>query len=432
MEAQSQVTVLDYWRVVWRARWMILTLSVLATAVAFGLVRRQDRVYVAKATILPPREPTQSLSMSLGALLGGARGDRDGGGGFNLGGISVGGAGVTTNQDVFVALLKSRTMREEVVAALGKTWGPSTGGMLLSMQPDTKEKGVVAISVEAKDPKLASDAANMYFTQLDRMLERYADQSVKRQEGAYAVQLERAAKEVEAAETAVLKFQSEHKYIAVDATTKGGVEQGGSVRGSIMALELQREVMRMRFTDQDPQMRELDKQISEMKRLYSKNLFGEAMDLPPESPGVKGGRKEFFVATARMTPVQFAFLKVLRNLKIQEAFYIGAVQGLQQLKYGHDINTPRIEFLDIAIPPGGPVRPNAPFTVAAAAGSAFITGVLLAFVLEYLRRVRDQDRRRRRAAVAADRRDGGAEVPRGVGGELKRASEAGRASIPRG
>jgi len=404
MDSQGQLTILDYWRVVWRARWLILTLAVVSAIVAFGVGRLQPTVYAARATILPPKESAPQ-SLSLGAMfMGGASGGggREGGA-FGLPGISLVVPSLSTNQDLFMALLKSRTMRGEVLTEFATRWGPSVDSMVDSIQPDTREKGVVGLTVEARDPKLAAELANYYVSHLDRMLERYADQATKRRENFYAAQLERAAKEVEAAEAAVLKFQSENRFLGLDASTKREVDSVAMGRGAIMVLELQLETMRLQFTDQHPQILALKKQIAEMKRQYSSSLFGGAMDLPPESPTAKGTRKEFFVPAAKMTPVQFAFLKLYRNLKIQEAFYTASLQGLQQIKYGEGFTTPGVELLDPAVPPSAPSRPNVLFTVMVAAVSALIIGVFLSFVLEYFAKLREVERQQA-AAPARSRR----------------------------
>jgi tyrosine-protein kinase Etk/Wzc len=280
-------------------------------------------------------------------------------------------------------------MREDVLAEFVGTWGPSVGSMLVSVEPNTKEKGVIALTVEARDPKLAAEIANYYFESMRARQQRNAERAAKTRELFYVSQLERASKEVAAAEEALLKFQSENRMLAtLDPSTKANVEGAVSLRSAIMALEMQREVMRMRFTEQHPQIREIEKQVSELKKQYSQNLFGAAMDLPPEGPSVKGTRKEFFVAAAKMTPVQFAFLKLFRNLKIQEAFYTGAFQGLEQIRYGDGMSPLNVDVLDPAVIPTTHSRPNIPLTVAAAAVSALVAGIMLAFVLEYLARVR--------------------------------------------
>lgn len=391
----ARLTLIDYWGVMWRARWWITAMVVVAAAVAFGVARLQPKVYTARATILQPKESAgPSLSTSLGALLGGG-GGRDGGGGgfFSVPGLSLGVASSASNQDVYVAMVKSRVLRKEVLEAVEKSWSQPVVALVVSVTPDLREKGVVGLTVEAKHPQLAAEVANEYFVHLDGMLERYAEDAIKKKEAIYTTQLERAAREVDAAEQALLKFQSENRFIAVDAPTRAQVDAVVNLRSTIMALEMQREVMRLRFTDEHPQMRELQKQIAELKRQYSKNLFGEPMDLPPEGPSARSPRKEFFVSASKMTPVQFASLKLFRNLKIQEAFYTGALQGLQQIKYGDGAYQQSVQFLDRATPPEAPSRPNIPVIVLVAAGSAFVAGILLAFLVEYVRWVRAEQRR---------------------------------------
>jgi uncharacterized protein involved in exopolysaccharide biosynthesis len=401
---------MDYVRIVWRARLGIIALTLIAGVTGLAYARTQPKIYTARATILTPKDSApQGLSGSLSALLGGGgREGGGGGGGFSIGALS-GVASASPGLDMFLALLKSRTLRAEVVEEAKKTLGPAVGGKIMSVVPDTREKGLIALTVEATDPQVAAGIANMYFTQLDRITERYAEQSTLRQKAFYAEQLQRSAREVAAAEESLLKFQSENHIIPVDGATKGGVEAGAGLRGAIMALEMQREVLKMKLTDEHPHMRDLNKQIAELKKQYSKNLFGAPMDLPSEATGGRA-RKEFFVSTDKMTPVQFAYMKLFRNLKIQEAFYMGALQGLEQIKYTDGTASARVEFLDPALVPGGASRPNVMTIVQTAALSGLLVGILGSFVLEYIMRLRREDARRKRQAGVPTR--GGRTEPR--------------------
>ena len=100
------------------------------------------------------------------------------------------------------------------------------------------------------------------------------------------------------------------------------------------------------------------------------------------------------MSTEKMTPVQFAYMKLYRNLKIQEAFYTGALQGLEQMKYSDGGPGARVDMLDPALIPGSPSRPNVRSVVQAAAAAGLLVGILGAFALEYFRRLRQEDRRR--------------------------------------
>lgn len=394
------ITAWDVARIVWKARWPIIALVVVAATTALFYSARLPKVFRTTATVLAPKESgSQSMASSLGSLLGGGGGRE--GGGLSFPGISLG-PQQSTNLDIFMAVLRSRTMREEVLRDFAKTWGPGVGGMVVAIETgQSKERATLSLTVEATDPKLAADLANAYFDYLDRRLQQNAERDARRQEVLYRAQLERAAKEVDLAEGALVRFQVDNRMLAVDPATKAGTESGGSLRGAIMALELQREVMRMRYTDQHPQMRDIEKQISELKKQYSKNLFGSAMELPPEGPNAKGTRREFFVAADKMTPTQFAYLKLLRTLKIQEAFYTGALQGLEQTRYQTESGRPQgVEPLDPALVPGGPIRPNVRVIVMAGAAAALVVGMAGALVFEYVRLTVGLDTKKRRRVVS--------------------------------
>jgi uncharacterized protein involved in exopolysaccharide biosynthesis len=382
------VTIIDYWRILWRGRAVILAGVAIAMVIGLLVVSSQQKVYTARATMLAPREGApHGLSGSLGALLGADR--RDGGGGF-MPALIDSGPSFSTTQDMFMAILQSRTSRAEVSAELVKKHGPEAPGKIVAVDVNLFQKGLVTIAVESTDPGLAAEAANLYPGVLDRVLERMADAAVRRQGKFYADQLQHAAKEVAAAEEAVLNFSAENRVVPIDTATRAAVDPTAQLRGHIMALELQREVQRMRMTDQHPQMRDLEKQISELKKQYSKNLFGAPMDLPGEAPGQR--RKEFFVSTEKTTPVQFAYLKLYRNLKIQEAFHTGALQGIEQLKYG-DGRQVRAEPLDPALPPGAHTRPRVLFTVLAATVGGLIISIIMVSMREYAWQLRVEERR---------------------------------------
>jgi tyrosine-protein kinase Etk/Wzc len=372
----------DYARVIWRARYVIVGMVAAATIVATFIGNMQTKVYSATSTMLAPRDSQASgMSGTLGSLLASA-GGRDGGG-LSFPGFQVAMPGLASNLDVFNTLLMSRTMREEVMGHFAKDHGAGVARKVRDIGTSfTKDRTTLSVTVRATEPDLAAAIANAYFDILDRRLQRTAENQAKRQEVFYRAQLERAAKEVDHAEDALVKFQRDNRMVPLDANTKATAESGANLRGQIMTLELQRELFRMRYTEQHPQMRELEKQISELKKQYSQNLFGQAMDLPPDSPGGKG-RKEYFVSTERMTPTQFAYLKLFRNLKIQEAFYTGALQGLENMRYATEAGRPQgIEILDPAVPPTNHVSPNLPLITFAAAVGSLVVGMVGALVRE--------------------------------------------------
>jgi len=402
MDNQESLTILDYWRVAWRARWGIVSLTVVSAAVSLVVGWTMPKVYTARITaFFIPGTAAGASTMAGGAGAGGAGEGlmsllaRVGGG--SPGGAEISGRGLPPID----VLLKSRTVKEQLLAEFARKKGRNIESKVVSIAPDMKEKGVIALTVEATEAAVAADLANHVPDFMSGLLEDMSREAAHHQETVYQAQLKRAAKELDGAERQLLAFQSENRVL-VSMAAKDAVETGANLRGNIMALELQREVMLTRFTREHPQVRELDSQIAELKRQYSKNLYGDAMELPGETAGGRGNRREFFVAASKLSPIQFAFLKQYRTFKFHEAFYTAAMEGFTRLQYeGMTFGTFRV--LDSAVVPGAPSRPNVPFIVAAASIGGLIAGLVLAFFADYVARVRAVERRRRLGLPARSR-----------------------------
>lgn len=290
------------------------------------------------------------------------------------------------NKDTYVALLNSRTMKDEVIEHFKKTWGANVESQLGEVKINTLDKAVISVSVESRDPKLASEVANFYFEHLSALLARRVKRTGDLQLGYYDKQRERTAKDFKQAQDALIEFQEKNRYIGLDAATKGTIAAGAAQAGGVMAMEMERTLKRMYLTDQHPEMIALDRRIYESKKLLSHQLYGEPQPLPPESPG-SPARKEYFVATANMTPLQFRLADVYRNLKFREAIANYVIQNIESLKYSSENPSAiYVDWLDPAIPPRAPSKPNIFSNVVAAAVAGLVIGIFISFLLEYLER----------------------------------------------
>jgi len=291
-------------------------------------------------------------------------------------------------RDTFTAILKSRSMREEVVRHFSKTWGPSVGSLIGGVEIVTTKEGVMTVTAESRDPKLAAEVANFYFDNLSLTLARRGANSMQVQLSYYKGKLDQAKRDLDEAQDTLIEFQEKNRYIGLDPATRSAIASGAMQAGSVMALEMERALRRSYLTDSHPEMIAMDRRIYEAKRLISHQLYGEAQPLPPESPGAPP-RKEFFVASAKMTPLQFKLADVYRNLKFREALWSHIINNIESLKYTSDNPTSiHIDWLDRALPPGGPFKPNIPYNVAAVGVASLVAGIFLSFILEYLARVK--------------------------------------------
>jgi len=390
MYDEDGMNILDYCRVIWKYRYYIGALCLASILSSFVYSLLVPKLYQAQATILAPKE--------IG--IGGGKNFNIRGGTAEaiLGAIGYKGVSSSPTRDSFMALLKSRTMREEVIARFKKTWGPSVQSRIGNIHFPRSKDGTIIISAEALGPQLAAEVANYYFENLTLMLARRAKNTASLQREYYLRHLDQARADLKRSQDALIKFQEENRYIALAPAIKSAIGAQAVQAGSVMTLEMERNLKQMYLTDQHPEMIALNRRIFETKRLVSHNLYGEAQPLPPEKRG-SPPRKEYFVAATKMTPLQFEMVKVFRDLKFWESIESGIHQNLKSLIY--NIQNPPviyIDWLDRAIPPARPFKPAVGYNVAAAGIGSLVVGILLALFLEYIERIKSMEKLRQRTA----------------------------------
>jgi uncharacterized protein involved in exopolysaccharide biosynthesis len=205
----NEINLLDYWRVVWKYKWLIGALFVSSVTAALVVSLSSPNIYESETTILTPKEV--SGSGLLGAL--GIAGL-----GQQIGGISL--PSLTPNRDIIISLLKSRTLAKNLVGELKLQDYYKAGRVddaIGSLQGATKvsvsKEGIIEIRVEDVDPKMAANIANAYVGQLDRMIMQLGTGSAGNQRKFVSEQLAKAEGELRSAEDSLREFQERNRAV---------------------------------------------------------------------------------------------------------------------------------------------------------------------------------------------------------------------------
>jgi uncharacterized protein involved in exopolysaccharide biosynthesis len=159
---EQEIDLIDYLLVIWRHRWMILLLTLVAMAVTVVLMLRTPRRYQASATIVPPVEILQKEAGSgLGAL-----------GNSMLRNIMDSGS----IAGIYVEILESREVADSIIDqfdlmhAYEKIDYRSDARKELDRNTriESTEDGAVKIAVTDLDPNRAAAMANAYIAELDQ------------------------------------------------------------------------------------------------------------------------------------------------------------------------------------------------------------------------------------------------------------------------
>ncbi|MGH7256704.1 MAG: GumC family protein [Nitrospirales bacterium] len=382
--SEDEVNLLDYWRVMWKRRRLIVGLCTVAVAAALGASLMMPKIYESTATLLPQLESHDGGG--LGALLAasGAAGAAQG-----LG-ISLPGMPATPT-DIFAAMLKSRIMADEVIARFDLLERYATETMQDARKAlegatsikVTKEK-VIRITVEDQDPKMAADIANFYVANLDR-LNRTLNVSKASQNRKFIEQrLEETQVHLARAEEVLKDFQTKNKTVAVEAQSQAMIEAAASVQAQISAHEVQLQVMSSYLSADHPEVARVRSTIEELRKqlhLLESGKGGKGM-LP-------GDRLHPAMITVPTLALDYG--RLVRDLKVQETLYGLLVSQLEQAKLAEARDTPTVQVLDSAVPAEKKSKPSIRLNMMIAGVLALFFSVFLAFFLEYLDRIRAQE-----------------------------------------
>ena len=381
----EEINLLDCWRIIWKRRWLIGGLCVVSVLTAMVLSVLMPKIYASSTTLLP------TLDSKEGGGLGGLLAAAGGGGAAQSLGISLPGAPATPT-DVFMAMLKSRIMVDEVIRQFdlqtvyeAKTMQDGRKALEENTKIAVSKEKLITITVEAELPQLAADIANFYVTHLDR-LNRTLNVT---KAGQTRVFLERRLAESKInqvrEEEAFKEFQIKNRAVALEPQAQAMIQAAAMVQAQIMAQEVQLQVMGTYLSPNNPEMArarsgldELHKQLHMMKS----GKGGKGM-LPGD---------QLHPAMVTVPTLALNYARALRALKVQEALYVMLTSQYEQAKLAEARDTPTVQVLDPAIPAEKKSKPRIGLNMMIAGVLALVVGVVLAFALEYVGRVRAQQK----------------------------------------
>jgi len=384
---EGEVNLLDYWRVIRKQRRMLIRLFCSAVFLAMVVSLLLPKVYESTASILPQIDSKEG--MGLGSLLA-----LSGSGGAGGAGALAQGLGITlpgmpaTPTDIFVAMLKSRIMADEVINQfdLMKSYKAQTmHDARKALESDTtikvsKEK-VIKVTVEAKSPQLASDIANFYIANLDR-LNRTLNVTKSGQNRVFiGKRLIDTKTNLVKTEEALKEFQTKNKAVHLEAQGRAAIEAAAMIQAEISATEVQLQVMESYLTPDNPEVVRMRSNLGELKKQLALLETG------------KGGKGQ--LPGDRMHPafitvpsLVLEYVRLFREVKVQEALYTMLTSQYEQARIAEARDTPSVQVLDPAIPAERKSKPAIKLNMLIAGVLALFLGIFLAFFLEYLERIK--------------------------------------------
>ncbi len=391
IDQTDEINLLDYWRVIWKRRLLILLLFLISVVAAAVISLYMTPIFQAKATLMPVESSQSRFSGALGALQ-------------NI--PFVGGAVGKTGMDKIVTILNSRTLAEDVIKKMElikilfkMNWDQVKGKWMADKPPTMQDtlrglqgivkvaddrKGLISITVEYEDPKLAADIANNYTAALHQFLSENTISLVKRSRLFLEKQLVVTKVDLQRTEEDLKSYQMKKKVVAMDAQTEGAIKTLADLKAQIMAREVQLGVLKEFATKANPDVQRIEDEIRELQKQL-KRLEIQDTQNPKENESIGA-----FITLSEAPSIGLQYARLKRDALIQQKTFELLTQQYELAKIEEAKDDITFQVIDPAIPPEKRIKPKRTQNVLLAGVVSLFLGIFLVFFLEYLAKQKSQ------------------------------------------
>lgn len=302
----------------------------------------------------------------------------------------LGGGG---GSEYLMVYLKSRTMSDRIIARFGIATNPAVVGDAVPdvskikyddvlktvnriVSVDKDKDGLITISAETLSPEVSAEIATAYIEYLSG----FARGPQKEKRLFVERQLELVSKELATAENEFKLFQDKHKMFALE-------KQAEAVIDRLAKLEAEKVGAGVSLQMQDSLLKSSGS-VPELVKVEAQKVAEEAK--------ISALQKEIVIVEkdlALLPDLALEFARLQRNLKVKEKVFGVLTEQFEMAKIAEAEEGSQFEVIDRARAPEVKSKPRRSIMVILAGLSAGVLGVFAAFLIEFIRRRKEQEPR---------------------------------------
>ena len=376
---EDEISLLDVLIVLAKHKKTIAGVTVGAAIVSAIISLLLPSIYTGTAKVLPPQQNQTTAALLLGQLGG-------------LAGLAGNTLGIKNPNDLYVGMLKSRTVADSIINRFDLQKLYDSDYMV-----DTRQKladhtsitagkdGLVTIEFEDEDPKRAATIANAFVEELDRLTQSLAVTEAAQRRLFFERQLQQAKDELSKAEVALKVTQERTGLIKLDDQGKAIIEAVANLRAQIAAKEVELRAMRTFATENNSEVIRRQQQLA--------GLRGELTKL--ERAKISG-LGDILLPTGKVPEAGLEYLRKYRDVKYQETIFELLAKQFEAAKMDEAKDAAIIQVVDQAITPDRRSKPRRRIIVIVTGLLAFFAAILWAFVCEFHSAARNDARQAQR------------------------------------
>jgi tyrosine-protein kinase Etk/Wzc len=360
----DSISLIDLLGFLSRHKALLIALPLLVGLVGLAVSFVMPNIYSAKTVLMTPQQNQSGTAAMLGQL--GA-----------LAGVAGGALGVKSPADLYVGLLKSRTIADRLLERfeLQKIYDEKlASNTRVQLAKNTAimagKDGLINIEVDDEDPRRAAAIANAYHEELGSLTRTLAVTEASQRRLFFEKQLVQAREDLASAEFNLQKTQEKTGVIQLEGQAKAIIEGVAQLRAQIAAKEVQLGAMRTFATAQNPDYLRAQQELSGL-RAQLKNREQE--------PGSKEG---LMVSTGKVPQIGLENLRKIREVKYHEAIMEIMARQFELAKVDEAKDSTTIQVVDKAIEPDKKSKPKRLFIALGAMVAGLFIALLWAFFAE--------------------------------------------------
>lgn len=374
-ENNDEIHLLDILTALARQKKILFTVPLITGILAIAAAFLIKPTFSSTAVILPPQQQSSGVAAMLGQLGG-------------LAGAAGGIAGLKNPNDLYVAMLQSRTIADKLISHFELKTRFEVGTLdearkkldkIVTVVSD--KAGTISVLVEDEDPKFAAELANAFVSELSNLTKGLAITDAAQRRLFFEKQLIAVKDDLANAEIALRKTQESTGMLQLDGQVQGIIRNVAQLEGTIAAKEVQLNAMRSFATNNNPDLLRLQGEIQGYQAQLEKLKTGKLS---------KDG--DLMVPTGKIPEVGIEYIRSLRNVKYQETIFELLSKQYELAKIDEAKESSNIQILDNAVQAEKKSKPKKLIIILIGfIGGAFFALFMALIRDAYLRSTKDED-----------------------------------------
>jgi capsule polysaccharide export protein KpsE/RkpR len=289
--------------------------------------------------------------------------------------------GLRSSSDLFIGILQSRSVQDQLIGRFELRKVYSAGRMEdtrraldrhTTLSSDRKS-GIITISVEDHSPERAAAMAGEYIGELNRVVTDLNTSSAHRERAFLEERLVQVKHDLQSSEKNFSDFASKNTALDIPDQGKAMIEGLASLEGESIATETELQGLKQIYADGNVQVRatqaKADRLQGELKKyLGARGGDGPANDRPDAQP--------LYPSLRELPVLGVSYADLFRDTKIEEAVFQALTQEYELAKVQEAKETPSVKVLDSPDIPDKEIYPPKLTIIAVGTILAIVASVL--------------------------------------------------------